>query len=262
MPHPTAPIHETTAPADRPVPATRRPRPAWWAELLLAGAGYALYTVSRNAVPDHRAAALRRAQEILDAERSLHLSFELAVNHAADHVTWLITGMNYYYATLHFIVTIGALLWLYARRPEHFREARTALYAATAAALAGFYLYALAPPRFLAGEGFIDTVVVHHTWGSWASSSVDTVSNQYAAMPSVHIVWSTWCAVVLYRYARSRAVRTAAVCYPVATLVVILSTANHFEADAVAGLLTIAAAFAAARWAARFSFRPFRAPLA
>ncbi|MEU9047736.1 MULTISPECIES: phosphatase PAP2 family protein [unclassified Kitasatospora] len=264
MPHPAAPTHDTAAPAAaaRPAPAARRPRPAWWAELLLAGAGYALYTVSRNAVPDHRAAALRRAEEILDAERSLHLSFELALNHAADHVTWLITGMNYYYATLHFIVTIGALLWLYVRRPEHFREARTALYAATAAALAGFYLYALAPPRFLSGDGFIDTVVVHHTWGSWASSSVDTVSNQYAAMPSVHIVWSTWCAVVLYRHARNRAVRAAALCYPAATLVVIISTANHFEADALAGLLTIGAGFAAARWTARFSFRSFRAPLA
>ncbi|WP_327074522.1 phosphatase PAP2 family protein [Kitasatospora purpeofusca] len=240
-----------TDPADRhatrPARRPRTGRPAWWAELLLAGIGYALYTVSRNAVPDHRVAALHCAQEILDTERSLHLSFELAVNHAADHVTWLITGMDYYYATLHFIVTIGVLLWLYARRPDHFRHARTALYAATAAALAGFYLFALAPPRFLAGDGFIDTVVVHHTWGSWASGSVDQVSNQYAAMPSVHIVWATWCAVVLYHHARTRTVRIAAACYPVATLVVILATANHFEADAAAGLLTIGAGFAAAR---------------
>ncbi|WP_329561419.1 phosphatase PAP2 family protein [Kitasatospora sp. NBC_01266] len=225
----------------------RQGRPAWWAELLLTAIGYALYTVSRNAVPDHRAAALHRAQELLDLERHLHLSFELSLNHAANHVTWLIVGMNYYYATLHFVMVIGTLLWLHLRRPDHYRAARTALYTATAGALVGFYAFALAPPRFLTGDGFIDTVVVHHTWGSWASGPVADASNQYAAMPSVHIAWSTWCAVVLYRLAKPRAVRVLAALYPVATCVVILSTANHFEADAVAGLLTIAAGFAVQR---------------
>jgi hypothetical protein len=247
------PATAEAGPGRRNRPWPRTGRPAWWAELLLAGAGYALYSVTRNAVPDHRTAALHRAREILDAERAAHLSIELAVNHAADHVTWLIVGMDYYYATLHFVVTIGTLLWLYLRRPDHFRRARTALYTATAAALGGFYLFALAPPRFLTGDGFIDTVVVHHTWGSWASGPVDQVSNQYAAMPSVHIVWATWCAVVLHRHARVRAVRIAALLYPVATCAVILATANHFEADAVAGLLTAAAGFAAAPALVRLS---------
>ncbi|WP_042406205.1 phosphatase PAP2 family protein [Streptacidiphilus carbonis] len=222
----------------------RTSRPAWWAELLLTAIGYALYSVIRNAVPDHRIAALHRAQQILDAERTLHLSFELPLNHAVNHITWLVVGMDYYYATLHFIVVIGCLLWLYFRRPEAYRAARTALYSATALGLVGFYAYALAPPRFLTGEGFIDTVVVHHTWGSWASGPVADVSNQYAAMPSIHIAWSTWCAVVLYKLARTRLVRCVAVVYPVATCIVILSTANHFEVDALAGLLTIAAGFA------------------
>ncbi|RAG82447.1 PAP2 family protein [Streptacidiphilus pinicola] len=225
----------------------RRGRPRWWAELLLIALCYGAYSVTRNAVPDHRAAALARAQQLLDAERRLHVSFELALNHAADHVTWLIVGMDYYYATLHFVTTVGCLVWLYVRHPHHYRAARTALYAATLAALAGFYAYALAPPRFLSGDGFIDTVVVHHTWGSWASGPVTEVSNQYAAMPSIHIAWATWCAVVLFRLARTRFVRLAALLYPVATCVVILATGNHFEADAVAGLLTIGAGFALQR---------------
>ncbi|QMU74706.1 inositol phosphorylceramide synthase [Streptacidiphilus sp. PB12-B1b] len=222
----------------------RAGRPAWWAELLLTAIGYGAYSITRNAVPDHQTAALHRAQAILHVERELHVSFELALNHAADHVTWLIVGMDYYYATLHFIVTIAVLLWLYFKRPGAYRAARTALYAATALALVGFYAYALAPPRFLTGDGFIDTVVVHHTWGSWASGPVTDVSNQFAAMPSIHIAWSTWCAVVLYKLAKPRLIRVAAVLYPCATCVVILATANHFETDALAGLLTIAAGFA------------------
>ena len=138
-------------------------------ELAFTGLLYWAYTLTRNAVPAHRTAALHRAPEIWHAERTLHINIELAVNHAADRVGWLIVGMNYYYATLHFIVTIAVLVWLYARHPAHYRCARTALYTATLLALLGFTFFASAPPRFLAGQGFIDTVVTHHTWGSWAS---------------------------------------------------------------------------------------------
>jgi hypothetical protein len=160
-----------------------------------------------------------------------------------DKVNWLTVGMNYYYATLHFAVTPAVLIWLYARRPQHYRAARTALYTATCLALVGFTFFALAPPRFLRSEGFIDTIVAHHTHGSWDSGHVSTVSNQYAAMPSVHIVWSAWCGLTLFFLARWTWLRVLGLCYPLATFVVIISTANHFFADAVAGAVTLALGF-------------------
>lgn len=226
-------------------PARLRPldRPRLWVELVFTAVGYWAYTRSRNAVPAERGAALHRAHLIWDAERALHLNVELAVNHAADKVTWLVVGMNYYYATLHFIVTIGVLVWLYTRHPARYRSARTALYAATLLALMGFIFCALAPPRFLAAEGFIDTVVKHHTWGSWASGDVASMSNQYAAMPSVHIIWSAWAGLALAFLARRTWVRVLGVLYPLATFTVILATANHFLADAAAGAATLAAGF-------------------
>jgi len=172
------------------LPARPRPttRPRLWVALAFTVLLCWAYTLTRNAVPAHRAAALHRAHEILDVERALHLSIELAVNHAADKVGWLIVGMNYCYATLHFIVTAGVLVRLYVRHPDRYRAARTALYTATLLALIGFVFCATAPPRLLSGQGFIDTVVVHHTWGSWASGDVASLSNQYAAVPSVHII--------------------------------------------------------------------------
>lgn len=227
------------------LPARLRPvgRPRLWVELAFSAALYFAYSRTRNLVPEHRTAALHRAADIWRAERWLHLDPELAVNHTLNKVTWLIVGMNYYYATLHFAVTLGVLVWLYVRRPEHYRAARTALYAATLLALAGFTFFALAPPRFLAGQGFVDTVVAHHTWGSWDSGQVASVSNQYAAMPSVHIVWSAWSGLTLAALARRTWVRVLGICYPVATFTVILATANHFLADAVAGALTLAVGF-------------------
>ncbi len=211
----------------------------------MIGLCYWAYTLTRNAVPEHETAAVHRAEAVLRIERALHVNVELTVNHAVASVRWLATGMNYYYATLHFVVTIGVLVWLYVRRPAHYRAASTTLYTTTALALVGFYLFALAPPRLLPGSGFVDTVAVLHTWGSFASGDVAELSNQYAAMPSLHIAWSLWSAVTIYRLARARWARALAVAYPVATLAVILGTANHFVFDALGGVLTLALGAAA-----------------
>src|SRR6185437_16833104 len=102
------------------------------------------------------------------------------INHAVNSVTWLITGMNYYYATLHFIITIAVLVWVFRSHPGRYSAVRTALFVTTGIALLGYYFYPLAPPRLLTGAHFVDTVEVHHTWGSMASGDMAHVSNQYA----------------------------------------------------------------------------------
>ncbi len=103
--------------------------------------------------------------------------------------------MDYYYATLHFIVTIGVLVWLFVKRPHIYRGARTVLFATTLIGLAGFYLYPLAPPRLLPQYGYVDTLVKFHTWGSLADPDIAKHSNQFAAMPSLHIAWALWCGI-------------------------------------------------------------------
>ncbi len=237
---------EVAAKGPRPLlPVRLRPRnrPKLWLELAFSVGLYFAYSRTRRYVPRHKAAALHRAREVWHAERLLHVDFELSLNHAVSRVDWLTVGMNYYYATLHFFVTPAVLVWLYAARPAYYRSVRTALYTATLLALIGFTFFALAPPRFLASQGFIDTIVTHHTWGSWDSGHVSTVSNQYAAMPSVHIVWSAWSGLTLFFLARHTWVKVLGLCYPLATFVVIISTANHFFADAVAGAATLTAGF-------------------
>ncbi|WP_329129535.1 phosphatase PAP2 family protein [Streptomyces sp. NBC_01476] len=221
----------------------RTGRPHLLVELAFTVGLYLAYSRTRRYVPSHRTAALHRAREILSAERWLHVDIELTLNHAVDKVSWLVVGMNYYYATLHFIVTPLTLIWLYAFRPERYRAGRTALFSATLLALFGFAFFALAPPRFLPDEGFIDTVVTHHTWGSWGSGHVSTVSNLYAAMPSVHIVWAAWSGLTIAFLAKHTWVRILGALYPLATLTVILSTGNHFIADAAGGALTLTLGF-------------------
>ncbi|MBB1252228.1 phosphatase PAP2 family protein [Streptomyces sp. OF3] len=230
----------------------RRPqgprRPRIWFEIALIAVSYWVYSLIRNAVPEHEAVAQRHAQLVWDFQQTLGLAFEQTVNHSINKITWLIVGMNYYYATLHFVVTIGVLVWLYRRQPGRYGAARTVLFATTAVALVGYYFFPLAPPRLFDGAEFVDTVIVHGTWGSMASGDMANVSNQFAAMPSMHIGWSAWCGVILLLLARRTWVRALGVLYPVATLVVIVATGNHFWLDAVGGLLCLAFGFAVAKW--------------
>ncbi|WP_240979834.1 phosphatase PAP2 family protein [Streptomyces sp. HNM0574] len=231
----------------------RTPRhPRLWFEIVLIAVSYWTYSLIRNAVPEQKAEALRNADWIWQAEQILGIAVEQSVNHAVNGVTWLIVTMNYYYATLHFIVTIAVLVWLYRLHPGRYAATRLVLFATTGAALLGYYLFPLAPPRLMNGVDFIDTVRVHDTWGSMASGNLAEMSNQYAAMPSMHIGWSVWCGVTIVALARPLWVKALGVLYPVTTLVVIVCTANHFWLDAVGGLMCLALGYALSyAWYAR-----------
>ncbi|WP_431044771.1 phosphatase PAP2 family protein [Streptomyces sp. P1-3] len=244
----SSPIDEIEAvPSSPPTLLTRLRtprRPRLWFEVLLIAISYWTYSLIRNAVPAQRHEALRNADWIWEWERTLGLAFERSVNHTVDSVGWLIVPMNYYYATLHFIVTISVLVWLYRWHPGRYAATRLVLFATTGVALLGYYLFPLAPPRLMPGEGFIDTVVVHHTWGSMASGNLANMSNQYAAMPSMHIGWSLWCGLTIAMLARPVWVKVLGLLYPTATLVVIVATANHFWLDAAGGILCLGFGFA------------------
>ncbi|MFF7880144.1 phosphatase PAP2 family protein [Streptomyces sp. NPDC020794] len=221
-------------------------RPRFWFEILLIAVSYWTYSLIRNAVPEQKQEALSNADWLWRMEHHLGIAVEQSVNHAVNSVTWLIIGMNYYYATLHFVVTLGVLVWLYRSHPGRYAAARLALFATTAVALLGYYFFPLAPPRLMNGGDFVDTVVVHHTWGSMASGDLKHMSNQYAAMPSMHIGWSLWCGLTIFALASVPWVRVLGLLYPAATLLVIVSTANHFWLDAVGGMLCLAFGFTVA----------------
>lgn len=226
----------------------RRPhRPRLWFEILLIAVSYWTYSLIRNAVPEQRAEALRNADWVWNLEHRLGVAVEQSVNHTVNAVNWLIIGMNYYYATLHFVITLGVLVWLYRWHPGRYAAARLVLFATTGVALVGYYLFPLAPPRLMHGGRFVDTVMIHHTWGSMASGDLKHMSNQYAAMPSMHIGWSLWCGLTVCALASVPWVRLLGLLYPVTTLIVIVATANHFWLDAVGGGLCLAFGFTVAR---------------
>ncbi len=61
------------------------------------------------------------------------------------------------------------------------------------------------------------------------------ISNQYAAMPSLHFAWSTWCACVLVPGIKPLWGKIVMASYPLLTLFAIVVTANHYWIDAAGG---------------------------
>ncbi|MFI0349862.1 phosphatase PAP2 family protein [Actinomadura sp. 9N407] len=247
---PPAP-HSRTDQARRAIPRrdTRLPlpraltAPPLWRELLLIAFFYAAYTLTRIVlVQDGTGTAFANADQILGLERLIGIDIELGMNQALLSVPWLARTANVFYATAHFGVTLVVVVWLYRSRPHDYRWLRTGLMSATGLALIGYWLYPLAPPRFLHDEGFVDPVTALHSMGLYASDASATFTNQYAAMPSMHAGWALWCGFVLVRLASRRWIKVLGVLYPLATVAVILATANHYLLDAVIGFALIGAA--------------------
>ena len=65
------------------------------------------------------------------------------------------------------------------------------------------------------------------------------ISNQYAAMPSLHFAWSLWCALLLFPVLRQWWTKALAAAYPAFTLFAIVITANHYWLDAVGGAVCL-----------------------
>jgi PAP2 superfamily len=110
------------------------------------------------------------------------------------------------------------------------------------------WLVPLAPPRLLAATGMIDT---GDTFGPsvYGDPDDDTLSNQFAAMPSLHVGWALAVAVTLVVAHRGRW-RWLWLGYPVLTLAVVVVTANHYWLDAAVGvaMLGVIIAVAPAPW--------------
>ncbi|QHA08179.1 inositol phosphorylceramide synthase [Streptomyces broussonetiae] len=221
----TEPAEAETEPPD----ATTRP--ALIRELLLVAGLFLVYKLGRQLATGHTGDAIHNAHRVWDLERTLHLPHENAVQSALLHGDTLVHIANTYYATVHFPATLAFLVWLYVKRPAHYIWARRVLAAVTTAALVLPFTFPLTPPRMLAGTGLEDTGRIFGP-SVYGPPSSDHLSNQFAAMPSLHFGWALMVAVGLIVATRSRW-RWLWLLHPLITLLVIVGTANHYWLDAI-----------------------------
>ncbi|MEU0161700.1 phosphatase PAP2 family protein [Streptomyces sp. NPDC006261] len=223
-----------------------RARPPLVREFLLVAGLFLAYKFGRRAANGHVEEAFRNAANVWDIERALRLPGEGGVQGVLLHSQTLIHAANTYYATVHFPATVVFLVWLYWRRPLHYLWSRRILAALTGSALVLHLLFPLAPPRMLPAAGLVDTGQVYGPAVYGATPATDTMANQFAAMPSLHVGWAVTVAVGLIVATRSRW-RLLWLLHPAITLLVVVGTANHYWLDAVVAVALLAVAFAALR---------------
>jgi hypothetical protein len=252
----------------------RQHRLHWWKEALIVAIFYGIYTWTRNQFGSTQIAAdgipeqaFNNAERVIRFERFVGLYHEETLQQAFLPYRWFVQFWNVYYGTAHFFVTVSVFILLFVKRADVFPQWRNTLAAMTALAIIGFAFFPLMPPRLLDapcpqldttnfggacvatselrpgrydgtnGFGYVDTL--SEFGGPWKfdSEEVASISNQYAAMPSLHIGWSTWCAIAVWPLLRRRRAKAAVLLYPVATLFAIVVTANHFWIDGIGGLV-------------------------
>ncbi|MFV0306933.1 MAG: phosphatase PAP2 family protein [Desertimonas sp.] len=236
----------------------------WWKEALLVLGFYLLYSWTRNQFGSNKIAAdgvpesaFENAERVIRFEQVVGLYHEEMIQEWFLPFRWFIQFWNTWYGTAHFIVTLAVFAILFWRRPGVFPQWRNSLAFMTALAIVGFALFPLMPPRLLdtpcadyggacitsdlrgsdGSFGYVDTLREYGGPWSFDSDTMTNISNQYAAMPSMHIGWSTWCAVAIWPLLRRRWQRMVVVAYPLATLFCIIVTANHYWIDGIGGLV-------------------------
>ena len=262
----------TPPPADAPAPTPavpwRRRLPGavvlrdgavlyWWVEVAFIAAYYAVYSAIRNVNESDTGVARHHALQIIGFQAHLSLNVEHQLQQWALHFTPFIIASNYFYGSLHFVVTAGALFYLFTRWRDDYPLWRNAMAVATGLALLGFIFFPLMPPRLLpAHYGFVDTLAKYPTFWSFNSGAINKISNQYAAMPSVHCAWALFCACALVPRLRHRWAKVLAGLYPLFTVTAIVVTANHYVVDAFGGFVALGIGYVVSRLCTRAGRRP------
>jgi hypothetical protein len=226
-------------------------RTKWYFEVLLLGAGYFAFGLARAAVDRGDPAATINALRVQRLEEVLHLAIERPLNHAILAHPAAIQATGYFYRLSVLAVPV-VLVWLYLARRSHYGRLRTVLIVMMVLDVLLVWAFPEAPPRF-AQPGIVDHMAAHDILGGAAARVPRPGVNLLAAMPSMHVAWTTWCAYAVWSAFRYR----AAWLYPALTAFVVLVTGHHYVLDVVAGVALVAVAIGVVRAGSRGS-RLFR----
>lgn len=234
-----------------------RHRLMWIRETLIVVAFYYVYQAIRNIANSGNVTprAFHNANRLVALERHLHIFVEDRVQQFFLSARWFIKAMNVYYGTLHFVITVGLLVWVYHYRHHAYRAMRNLLGATTGLALIGYWAFPLAPPRLYPCNCFEDTLDTIGGLWSYNSPVAKALANPFAAMPSLHFGWALWCGLVFWTLTGRRWSRALAFLYPLLTLMAIVVTANHYFLDAAGGAVIFGGGLLISRTIERSSAR-------
>lgn len=222
-------------------------------ELLLVCGGLLIYYLIRGYVADELPEARAHALGIVHLEQTLRFFWEPYLQRVLSAGWIQIQFWNGIYFWAHAPVIAGVGVWLYLNHRRHYALLRNAFLVSAVMGLVIYWLYPVAPPRLLAGFGFVDTMQRYSSL-SYQAQSLKPFVNPYAAVPSLHFGWSMLIGVGLILALRRPLGWALGILLPVLMFFAIFATANHFMFDALAGfgvcLVSLMAALLFRRWRA------------
>jgi hypothetical protein len=231
-------------------------------QLFLIGLSLVAYEHARTLTASDASVAFAHARELISLERSLHIFVEPSVQAWATGSHLLTDAADWLYLNAQTSIVIGALIYLYRFRNGSFYFVRNTLIISWGIALIGYFVFPTAPPRLLPEWGFVDTVA-DFTHVHEQTSTVVSLINPYAAVPSMHVALAIIIGWPMARLVRSRVARVIWALYPLMIAFVTVVTANHLLFDALLGVGTAGLAASGARLlgrvrpeAWRFACRP------
>lgn len=209
-----------------------------------------LYTLWRLAMVlplDQPVGAISRARNINSLQQNLFLPSELSLQRFVMQYEWLARATNFYYAVVHVPATVAFLIWLFTRHRNKYPRWRNALAMLTAACLVIRYVR-VAPPRFLPDLGYVDLAT---RYGLSVYGPVGTgVSDQFAAMPSIHVGWAALVSFGIVAASTSKW-RWIFLTHIVVTMLAVSATGNHWWLDGIAAIALLAIALRIDTWLRR-----------
>ena len=211
---------------------------AWCTELALISGLYTLWRLAMTLPLDHAPGAIERARQINRLQQWFHIPAELSLQRFVLEHDWLARSTNAFYAIAHVPATVAFMVWLFWRHRDVYSRWRNSLAMLTAACLVIRYLR-VAPPRFLPELGYVDLAT---RYGLSVYGPVGTgVSDQFAAMPSIHVGWAAMVSFGIVTASASKW-RWVFMAHLVLTVYAVTATGNHWWFDSIAAIALLLAA--------------------
>jgi hypothetical protein len=207
-------------------------------EIAIIAALYGVWRLARQLPIATTSGATDRARWLDDVQHALHLPSELTLQTFVIDHELLGRAINYYYGLAHVPSVIIFLIWMFVRHRDQYPRWRNVLAITTAFCLLIRFVR-VAPPRLLPDLGYVD---LSSLYGMSVYGPVGTgVSDQFAAMPSIHVAWATVVSIGVV-VASTSPWRWLFLAHLPVTMIVVSATGHHWWLDGLVaiGLVLVA----------------------
>ncbi len=204
-------------------------------ELAIIWGLYAVWRIARQQPFTQESGAIDRGYAIYNFGEWIGWPSELAMQRMVAPHDWLVAPMSYYYSMVHVPALFVFLIWMFARRRDDFPHWRSGLAWVTAGCLLIRFVR-VAPPRFYPDLGFVDLT---NRFGPQVYGELDSgVSDQFAAMPSIHVAWAAVISFGLFAVTSGRW-RWMTLSHLVITFFVVAATGHHWHLDGIVAIVLL-----------------------